>query len=142
MQTKPYLVKTQYNREEHPCNYEINNEPSQTVPDQTMSIRTLIERYAQGLPIGGSMFPQTFQDDEEYNDIPDPERMDLHDRMEFAQNAAQELETIKDIINKKQYPKKTRPVGDEPDKGSEATDSPSDKTADGTEAQKPDVENV
>ena len=36
-----------------------------------MSIRTLLDRYARGLPIGG-LKEAIWQDDDEYNDLPDP----------------------------------------------------------------------
>lgn len=109
MQTKPFLVKTQYNREEHPCNYEENNKPSLTIPDQTLTIRQIIDRYTRGLPISTSMQNPIFQEDEVFNDVPDVNRLDLHDRMEFANNARQELEDIKNKLNAKKYPKKTVP---------------------------------
>jgi len=128
------IVKTYFNRELHPCNYEVNELPSETIPDQTMSIRTILDRYARGLPIGGQLTAE-YQEDDEYNDLPDPRTLDLSERQELAIKAAEELAEIKQQINSKKYPKKTRPVGDETHKGSAATDTPSGKTADGTEAQ-------
>jgi len=137
MQTRSNLVKTQYNREEHPCNYEVNDKPSLTIPDQTMSIRTIIERYTRGLPISASQNIPMFQDGEEFNPMPDSERLDLHDRMEFAQQARQELEEIKEKLNTKKYPKKTQGV-----EGTVVPPTLPEKGAEGTEAQKIDVENV
>ncbi len=40
------MIKTYLNREEHTRRYEVNNEPSETIPDQSMSIRTLLDRYS------------------------------------------------------------------------------------------------
>lgn len=119
------LVKTWMNAKLHPKNYEVNNEPSQTVPDQTMSIRTLLDRYARGLPIGG-LKEAIWQDDDEYNDLPDPRSLDLAERQELAEIAKQELSNFK-----KQYPKKTQGV-----QGAVAPATLSEKTADGTEAHK------
>lgn len=133
-QYKANLVKTYFNREEHPCNYETNDLPSETVPDQTMSIRTILDRYARGLPVGGQLTPE-WQEDDEYNDLPDPRTLDLAERQELKEQFTSELSELK-----KQYPKKTRPVGDETHKGNEVTDTPSGKTADGTEAQKQSLE--
>jgi len=135
------MVKTYFNRPSHPCNYEINDQPSETVPDQTMSIKTILDRYSRGLPIGGQK-ESYFQEDDEFNDLPDPRRLDLAERQEFAQQAADELSALKKEINSKKYPKKTRPVGDETHRESEANDSLSDKRADGTEAQKKGIENA
>ncbi len=42
--------------------------PSLTIPDQTMSMRKLMERYAQGLPLEGHT-PKTAHYDEESNGI-------------------------------------------------------------------------
>ncbi len=88
------LVRTYFNREEHKCNYEINNEPSETVPDQTMSIRTLLDRFAKGLPISG-MLEEQWQEGEEFDDMPDINRLDLSERQELAQEFRNELDNIK-----------------------------------------------
>jgi hypothetical protein len=99
--TRIGLVKTQYNREEHPCNYETGFEPSQTIPDQTMSMRTLIERYTRGLPINVSQYQSTYQEGEDFDPTPDPLKMDLSERMEFADQAREELNQIKEKLNTK-----------------------------------------
>lgn len=93
------LVKTYFNREEHPCNYEVNDLPSLTVPDQTMSIRTLLERYARGLPLDGLMNNPEYQEGEEYDDMPDPRTLDLSERQEFAEQVRQELAELKSKAN-------------------------------------------
>jgi hypothetical protein len=99
------LVKTQYNREEHPCNYEVNDEPSLTIPDQTMSIRTLLDRYAKGMPLEGIMANPQYQEGEDYDDLPDPRRLDLSERQEFAEQVRQELAELKSNASaKKQSP--------------------------------------
>ena len=48
------LVKTWLNKEEHPDTAKKFTKPSQTIPDQTMSIQEIIKRHAHGLPLGGS----------------------------------------------------------------------------------------
>jgi len=123
-QLKP-LVKTWMNKHLHPKNYEVNNDPSETVPDQTMSIRTLLDRYARGMPLGGSKEP-LYQDGDEFNDLPDPRTLDLAERQEMAELAKSELSEFK-----KKYPKKTQGA-----QGTVVPATPSEKTADGTEAQK------
>lgn len=119
------LVKTWMNAQHHPKNYEVNNEPSETIPDQTMSIRTLLDRYARGLPIGG-VKESLWQEDDEFNDLPDPRTLDLAERQEMAELAKSELSTLK-----QKYPKKTQGA-----QGTVVPATPSGKTADGTEAQK------
>ncbi|AXH77364.1 MAG: hypothetical protein [Microviridae sp.] len=124
------LVKTRYNRELHPCNYEVNDQPSETVPDQTMSIRTILDRYARGLPTAGQS-EALWQDDDEYNDLPDHRTLDLSERQELAIQAKQELEELKKVINSKKYPKKTQGV-----QGTVVPATLPEKGADGTEAEK------
>jgi len=121
------LVKTWMNAKQHPKNYEVNTDPSETIPDQTMSIRTLLDRYARGLPIGGSKQP-IWQDDDEYNDLPDPRTLDLAERQELAELAKSELRTLKS-----KYPKKTvPPLGGGGGNGAEG-DAPPAGESDGTE---------
>ena len=64
-------------------------EPSQTVPDQTMSIRTILDRYAKGLPTTGMKIP-IYEDGDIDNYIPDPKTMDLAERQEYAKQARQD----------------------------------------------------
>lgn len=123
------IIKTYFNREEHPCNYETNDLPSETVPDQTMSIRTILDRYSRGLPTSG-MLNGTYQEDDEYNDMPDPKTLDLSERQELAFQAKQELEEIKQKINSKKYPKKTQGPGQSPDDGDEGKTLPPGKATD------------
>lgn len=100
--------QTQYSRHEVPG--EKNNLPSKTVPDQTMSLRELIKRFAQGLPINAAKVP-LYDDDPENNDLPDPSRLDLAEREELALQYADELQGLREK-HKLQY-EKGRPPKDE-----------------------------
>lgn len=80
-------------------NYEQNHEPSLTVPDQTMSIREILSRFASGLPVGGSKQP-LYDEYESDEYIPDPRYMDLADRQEFAEMYKQEFQEIKERVEK------------------------------------------
>jgi len=88
------MIKTYLNREEHTRRYEVNNEPSETIPDQSMSIRTILERYSRGLPISGEKTP-IWQQGEDYNDLPDPRTLDLAERQEYVELYQQELKDLK-----------------------------------------------
>lgn len=57
-------------------------QPSLTVPDQTMTIRTIMERYARGLPIDGQKTP--IYDTENLSTGLDPRKLDLVDLQEMA----------------------------------------------------------
>jgi hypothetical protein len=71
-------------------------QPSMTVPDQTMSLRTIMERYATGMPIGGIKEAIWDEDPENTMGI-NPKTLDLVD--------IQELKLInqQDIDDAKQY---------------------------------------
>lgn len=76
---------------------EVNTEPSLTVPDQTMSVREILIRYARGLPIGGSRQPVFDEDD----DMPDPKTLDLVERQELSMKYSEELSAIRNKKAKK-----------------------------------------
>ncbi len=88
-------IKTMLNYSNFDKNYEVNNEPSQTIPDQTMSIRELLRRYASGLPLGGSKDPIYEGED---GDGVDPRRLDLAERQELEIAARQELAEIEERL--------------------------------------------
>lgn len=66
-------VKNSLNANEFDKNYQTFTQPSMTVPDQTMSIRTILERYSRGLPIGGRTDEYYDEDDT----MPDYRTLDL-----------------------------------------------------------------
>jgi hypothetical protein len=57
-------------------------QPSLTVPDQTMSMRTMIERYAKGLPIGDGK-EEIWDDDIDQTMGINPRTLDLVDIQEL-----------------------------------------------------------
>lgn len=99
MTPKSSPFKTPWNKHEFPKDKgEVNTMPSQTVPDQTMSLKELLERYARGLPIDGDNFP-VYNGDDEY--LPDLKKMDLSeiaDLKEEVQNAIKEQKA--DLLEK------------------------------------------
>jgi hypothetical protein len=84
--------------------YEKNGQPSMTVPDQTMSIRELLRRYASGLPLGGSKEPIYEGED---GDGVDPRYLDLAERQELEISARQELAEIEERLKSKKVEKTT-----------------------------------
>lgn len=58
------------------------SQPSKTVPDQTMSLRTIMNRYASGLPVGG--IKEALWDDDAENSLGiNPRTLDLVDLQEL-----------------------------------------------------------
>lgn len=94
-------VKNSLNAAAFPKNYEVNTMPSETVPDQTLSIREILERYARGLPLDGQRVPIYDEDDE----MPDPKHLDLAERQELKEQYAEEIQEIKRRNKKKTAPK-------------------------------------
>ena len=88
------MSKSYLNKKAHRFTGEVNNQPSETIPDQSMSIRTLLDRYSRGLPISGERTP-IWQQGDDYNDMPDPRTLDLAERQEYAEEYQQELKSLK-----------------------------------------------
>lgn len=74
---------------------EVNNLPSETIPDETMSIREILDRYARGLPLNGMRTP-LYQREPSFDDLPDPATMDLAERQELAEMLEAELEDLRE----------------------------------------------
>ena len=79
----------EFNDDEH------NTEPSKTVPDQAMSVRELLQRFANGLPLGGGKDPIYEGED---GDGIDPRRLDLAERQELEIAARKELAEIEERL--------------------------------------------
>jgi hypothetical protein len=88
-------VRHPFNAEQFPYEGQVNNEPSQTVPDQSMGLRELLVRYAKGLPLEGAKTP--IFEGENGSEI-DVEKLDLAEREELADQARQELKHLSEKI--------------------------------------------
>jgi hypothetical protein len=90
---KKYImkVKNSLNYDYKQQEGEINTLPSMTIPDQTMSIRKIVDRYTRGLPVSG--FTPIYDGEEFY--MPDPKTLDLVERYEMAEQIKQEVEGLK-----------------------------------------------
>lgn len=98
-------VRNQYNGKTFPSDGEKNFGPSQTVPDQTMSIKEILERYARGLPMDGKVPIYEGED----GDGIDPRRLDLSERQEIARLYTDELNEIKSRVGKNANLENTAP---------------------------------
>jgi hypothetical protein len=105
------MIKTQYNRKEHDKTGEINNQPSCTIPDQSISIPEMISRYTRGLPLGAGI-RTPYYDDEPEKDILQGRpfaSLDLSEQHELTNISIQEYnETIQRLRN--QQPSNTETV--------------------------------
>lgn len=85
-------VKNNLNAVAFPKQYEINDQPSMTVPDQTMTLKEILDRYAKGLPVNGNNAVPLY---DEEDTLPDMRTLDLSERAELAEQFAEELHEIK-----------------------------------------------
>ena len=92
-------IKNSGNAQDFPYIGEVNNQPSETVPDQTMTMREILTRYAKGLPIDGAKTP-LWEDGEGF--AKDPDTLDLAEREELATQAREELQQINERIKASQ----------------------------------------
>lgn len=75
---------------------EVNTKPSETIPDQTIPLRKLLENYTRGaLPVG----QKPYWDESEELDI---KRMDLVDLQELGMSARRSIDEFKVAQKKKQ----------------------------------------
>ena len=74
LKIKLMLFKTQWNSDlfvDDPTNGEVNNEPSMTIPDQSMSIEEIVTRFASGEPIsvGQDVYYETDEVNASFSDV-------------------------------------------------------------------------
>lgn len=84
-------IKNSGNAKDFPYKGQVNNKPSETIPDQTMTMREILIRYAKGQPIDGEKTP-LWEEGEGY--AKDPETLDLAEREELATAAREELQQL------------------------------------------------
>lgn len=77
--------------------------PSLTIPDQTMTVRELIERHVRGLPLDGEKIPVYYGEDEE---MPDIRRMDLSEIQQLQQSTQQTIDEANRAYQDRQEKKK------------------------------------
>jgi len=103
-------IKHTMNAQEFVSDGEVNDLPSQTIPDQTLSVRELLVRYAKGLPLEGLKQPIWEGED---GDAIDPRRLDLAERQELEIQARQELAEIEERLKSKKVEKTTAKLSKE-----------------------------
>lgn len=73
---------------------EVNNVPSLTIPDQTMSLREILRRYAAGYPVEGQKEPQYLGEED---DMPDIKKMDLSEIEDYANEYKKHIEIFDNV---------------------------------------------
>lgn len=101
--TKTQVFQTPFNRDLFPREHEKNTKPSMTIPDQTLSIREIVKRFANGLPVNGERVPM-YEEHESENTgyMPDPTTMDLAEREEYVNAIDEQIREINKANRQKQ----------------------------------------
>lgn len=95
-------VKNSINFKHEEVREAFNSQPSMTIPDQTMSMREILTRYAQGMPIAGNIKTPIYEGSDY---LPDPRTLDLSERQELAERYELELSEIKTKATRKKTSK-------------------------------------
>jgi len=90
-------IHTHYNRPA--TRLRVFTEPSLTVPDQTMTLKTMVTKYVKGLPIAAPQLNGTYTDDEDATDFT---KLDLADQEQIILRASEELTEHKATLTRKQ----------------------------------------
>lgn len=90
------IFKTPYNQRDVKSKGEVFTLPSETVPEQTMSIREMLQRHVHGLPLSGNKVP-IYEGTESPFQGRDPKTLDLS---EIAEMRDQAIERGKTTLSK------------------------------------------
>jgi len=98
------MFRNHFNYNQFKIRYEYSDKPSQTIPDQTMSVKEILSRYSRGLPLEGNKTP--IYNGEEI--IPDLRRMDLSEIQEMQQENQRYITEETEKIETEQREKKRK----------------------------------
>lgn len=90
------LVKNSLNAKLFPKNYERNNLPSMTIPDQSLSVKDILKRYARGLPLYQNPQQPIYEGDE--MELPDLRKMDLAEIQELREYTQEKIKTTRENL--------------------------------------------
>lgn len=79
-QCKP-KIRTQYTNNE--TDYEKNSGISETVPDDTLSIPQILERFVKGQPVYASNRTPYYDSENDFAEVPDLAKMDLTEQADY-----------------------------------------------------------
>lgn len=79
-----------------------------TVPDQVMSIKTILQKYAQGLPLGGSSRVPVYNGEDD--DTPEIAAMELTDRMDYIQGVVERAQNAEKKLKRSKEPQSQVPA--------------------------------
>lgn len=81
-----------------------SQEPSETIPNEALSVKELLQRQQRGLPLLGNKVP-IYQGDD--NDLPDPRTLDLAELQQLREEYTSQLHDIRQRKQKNEEQKKS-----------------------------------
>lgn len=75
---------------------EVNNLPSETQPDMTLSLQELLERHVRGLDV--PTFEGSFEEEGDF--LPDPKTLDLADIARMREENAEKIKNLSEEVKK------------------------------------------
>lgn len=97
-------IRTTSNYDHTQIEYKTFTMPSMTIPDQTMSIREILEKHSRGLDIGGSK-DSIFEEDDEPTSGVNPKTLDLVDFQELKEQTKEKITKLTAEIDSKKAAK-------------------------------------
>lgn len=82
-----------YNRDQFPRGYEVNNEPSDTVPNQSLTVRELVYRFTHNMDLN-AVSMRSYDQDDEIQVPANWNQLDLSEKMDFLQQRKDEAEGL------------------------------------------------
>lgn len=84
-------IRTQFQDVAVPDKGEVNNLPSRTVPNQSMTVIQIMQRFAAGLPVDGQKVQMW-----EESEMPDLNKMDLSEKFDLLRANQAKINMLKD----------------------------------------------
>lgn len=95
--------RTHYNERDiprNPLNYEENTMPGKTIPDDSLSLREILTRYAKGAPLSVHEYNPIYHGEDVF--LPDFSKMDLSEIQSFKSEIEDNLKDTKQKFTKEQ----------------------------------------
>lgn len=79
--------------------------PSETVPNEALSVQEMLLKYSKGIDITGAKVPVWHEGDFDAVDISKVQDLDIHDRMEFKRELEESIESARKQLKRKEAQK-------------------------------------
>lgn len=102
-------IRTWLNYSELVIEGEVNTLPSETQPNDVMSIKEMLARHLSGAPVNGAPTEGSFYP-EDLGYVPHPNELDLVDRKQYARHFERYAQSTREILEEISRPKQPEPA--------------------------------